>query len=94
MGLEFFRLSGSSVSFLSRGKTRPCFKDEGNTPDENDQFTIDVIGTEILLTNTLRRDVGNGSKEQDLDGDFWITEVTVSCETGSNTENEHDDDIM
>ena len=47
-----------------------------------------------MSTNTFRRDVGSGSKDQGLDGDLRITELAVSCETGSNTDNEHNGDIM
>ena len=67
--------------------TRPCFRDKRKSPDERDKLTIDAIGAEIFSINTFSREVGSGSREQDLGGEINITVLTVSCVTRPNSEN-------
>lgn len=79
-------MSGSKSFFLSRGVTKASFISSGKTPDERERLIILVIGVASTETRLLRREVGNGSRADDLVGSDIMREATSSVVTGLNEE--------
>ena len=64
-----YMLSFSRVDLFNRGKTRADLKCEGKEASESDKLTIDVIGVTIISMRSFTKQVGIGSKSDDLHGD-------------------------
>ena len=83
-GRKFLRVSGSSDGFLSRGVTWANFGWMGNTPVPREVFTILVKAGRRVSAWFSNREVGTGSSEQDLAGDFLVNFRTSDSERGIN----------
>ena len=65
-----------------RGVTTACLKEFGKDPSMREKFTNLVIEGRRISRQSLRRNVGIGSSEQDLVGDSQIHLWTSSSVTG------------
>jgi len=66
--------------------TKASFISSGNTPREREEFTMAAIGTARYSANFLRREVGIGSREEDLEGHSLIRETISGTVTLTNEE--------
>ena len=64
----------------------PCLYFFGKMPDWNDALAIEVMIGVIVTAIDFRRDVGIGSRRQDLEGELMMTRKTSSLVTGLNLE--------
>jgi len=63
-----FRTSGFRLGFFNNGVTTASFISPGKTPSERDRFTSLVIGVTRISATFFNRNVGMGSRGEDLVG--------------------------
>jgi hypothetical protein len=83
MGRYELAMSGSKFDFLSRGITRACFKDIGNTPDFKDKLHRRDMTGAIFVERRLSNQVGIGSRQHDLHGAVFRSFTISSTVTAS-----------
>lgn len=72
----------SRLDFFNRGLMTECLKLSGKEPDERDRLIMLVMTGERTDMHFFRRDVGIGSRSQNLSGDDSIIFVISSGVTG------------
>jgi hypothetical protein len=69
------------VVFFKRGKTCAVLKCEGKDPSESDRLTTDVIGVTRTSMQLFSKEVGIGSRSEDLQGALRTRRRTSSSVT-------------
>ena len=75
----------SRLAFFSSGLMTECLKLSGKEPDERDRLMMLVMTGERTDIHCFRREVGIGSRSQNLSGDERMILVTSSLVTGWNS---------
>lgn len=72
----------SRFCFLRRGVTNDFLKSDGKIPEESERLTMSVMMGASIETQSLRMDVGMGSRRHCLFGDFRISLVISEMSVG------------
>ena len=80
-------VSGSSVDFFIKGRTRACFSCDGKMPDCIDRLHRWQMTGVTCGDKRFSNQVGMGSRKQDLEGELRSKVAISWSDTGSNDDN-------
>jgi len=84
IGRYELHVSGSSVDFFIKGRTRACFSCDGKMPDCIDRLHRWWMTGVTCGDKRFSSQVGMGSRKQDLEGELHSRVAITWSDTGSN----------